>query len=174
MYDKLTPWERLPLLMAARRRGDEGESGRLAATAPKVACQLPDYYGLGQAFTLVSLLHFIEVSRLAAQYFATFRLPDDTRKEEQVALDQRVLMAHLFKTTLAGWRQFCAEFRFDPESCWSSLPGFDVVNRAADGSTAQTPLPKESGPRSKGSSNLPTPSPKASGPTCKSGLQTDR
>jgi hypothetical protein len=131
MYDKLTPWERLPLLLAAQRRGDEVESGRLAATAPKIACQLHDYFGLAQAFTLVSLLHFIEVSRLAAQYFATFRLPDDTRKEEQAALDQRVLLAHLLKMNLAGWRQFCAEFRFDPEWCWSSLPGIDVVHRAA-------------------------------------------
>jgi hypothetical protein len=132
MYDKLTPWERLPLLMAARRRGDEVESGRLAATAPKITCQVPNHYGLAQAFTLVSVLHFLEVSRLATQFFATFALPDDTKKAEQAAVDSRVLVAHLFKTTLAGWRQFCAEFRFDPEWCWSLLPGADKVKRAVE------------------------------------------
>jgi hypothetical protein len=142
MYDKLTPWERLPLLLAARRRGDEVESGRLAATAPKIACQVPDHYGLAQAFTLVSVLHFLEVSRLATQFFATFALPDDTKKEEEAALDQRVLMAHLFKTNLAGWRQFCATFRFDPDWTWRLLPGFETVIRAAEVLDGPNPAPE--------------------------------
>jgi hypothetical protein len=142
MYNKLNPWERLPLIMAARRRGDEVESGRLATTAPKLAWQVPDHFGLAQAFTLVSVLHFMEVSRLAAQFFATFRLPDETQKEEEAALDQRVLMAHLFKTNLAGWRQFCAEFRFDPDGSWRLLPGFETVNRAAELLDGPNPAPE--------------------------------
>jgi hypothetical protein len=37
---------------------------------------------------------------------------------------------YLFNAQLAGWRAFCAGFHFDPESCWSHLPGFDTIKRA--------------------------------------------
>jgi hypothetical protein len=131
MYDKLTPRERLPLLTSALSRRDELERGRLETTAPRVAYLLPDHFGLAQALALVSQRHFMELLHLAAEYFKTFALPDCTRKQEHAALDTRVLCGHIFKTKLAGWRQFCAEFRFDLEWYWRLLPGSDMVNQAA-------------------------------------------
>jgi hypothetical protein len=39
-YAILTPWERLPLILAASARGDEQERSRLATSAPRVGYQL--------------------------------------------------------------------------------------------------------------------------------------
>jgi hypothetical protein len=48
LYDRLTPRERLPLILAASARNDEVEGQRLAQSAPRMALRLPDYHGLGE------------------------------------------------------------------------------------------------------------------------------
>jgi alkanesulfonate monooxygenase SsuD/methylene tetrahydromethanopterin reductase-like flavin-dependent oxidoreductase (luciferase family) len=45
-------------------------------------------------------------------------------------LDVALLFGYLFNVKLAGWRLFCAEHCLEPESCWSSLPGYETVQRA--------------------------------------------
>jgi hypothetical protein len=45
LYDRLTPWERLPLITAAVERGDDAETHRLSRSAPRLHLSLPDYHG---------------------------------------------------------------------------------------------------------------------------------
>jgi hypothetical protein len=47
-YQTLTPWERLPLLVAACQRGDAVEEERVARSAPRKGYQLPDSWGLAE------------------------------------------------------------------------------------------------------------------------------
>src|SRR5438046_1433779 len=46
-YDPLTPWERVPLILAATGRGDYLEEERLSRSAPKLSYLIPDHYCLG-------------------------------------------------------------------------------------------------------------------------------
>jgi hypothetical protein len=36
----------------------------------------------------------------------------------------------VFKVLGAGWRQFCHAHDFDPELCWSCLPGYGTIRDA--------------------------------------------
>jgi hypothetical protein len=56
-YDKLTAWERLPLLLAAIGRGDDAEAERLASSAPTRTAQVAHYYGLWDGLALLSVCH---------------------------------------------------------------------------------------------------------------------
>src|ERR1700682_4117959 len=68
-YPTLTPWERLPLLLAASGRGDDTELQRLVATAPRRLLKVTDYYGLIQAFQEVANWHFMGLLQLAALFW---------------------------------------------------------------------------------------------------------
>jgi hypothetical protein len=113
--------------MAAFARGDEREWSRLAAAAPRV--QVPHHYSLAQALCEVADRHFMQLLNLAALYFMG---QADARDEEERmrALDAVLLLGYWFNVNLAGWRQFCREHGFDPETLWSDLPGLDMLTRA--------------------------------------------
>jgi hypothetical protein len=132
-YATLSLRERLPLIMAASRRGDEVERERLATSAPKVGWSVPDYFGLSMAFAEVSNLHLMELLDLAAVYFRALGLADShslSEEQRERMNDAALMFGYLLKVNLAGWRQFCAENGFDPDLCWSCLPGFEPVRRA--------------------------------------------
>ena len=69
LYDRLTPRERLPLLVAAAARGDEQERHRLARSAPTQLQQVPDYYRLGDALQQVLLLQVARAADAAARFW---------------------------------------------------------------------------------------------------------
>ena len=131
LYDRLTPWERLPLILAASARGDEAERDRLVRAAPKVGYRVPDHFGLAMAFREMADRHFMELLNLAALYFQSLALADALSGErDDHMLDTALLCGYLFQVQLAGWRQFCAEVHLEPEFCWSYCPGFDTLQRA--------------------------------------------
>jgi hypothetical protein len=76
MCDRLTPRERLPLIMGASGRGDDLDRQRLVASAPRVSYRVPDYFGLAQAVREVSEMHFMELLSLAASSFESLSLAD--------------------------------------------------------------------------------------------------
>jgi hypothetical protein len=130
-YDKLTPRERLPLILAASARGDEQERDRLGASAPRVLWRVADYFGLGLAHLEISHLHFMELLDHAALLFETLMAtdtPEDKYSKRLLGVAQT--FGFVFKTKLAGWRLFCREQNLDPELCWSCLPGFRTLKRA--------------------------------------------
>src|SRR5262249_7136930 len=69
LYDRLTPRERLPLLIAAARRGDEAELHRLQYTAPKQKWQMGDYVPHAEAFHEVVHYHLLTVLDLGMHFW---------------------------------------------------------------------------------------------------------
>jgi hypothetical protein len=130
-YGTLSPWERFPLILAASARGDAQERDRLAVSAPRVGLRVQDYFGLAVGFIELSNRQFLELLDLAATYLETMHLAGTIKGESAGrAWDAVLALGYLFNVQLAGWRLFCAEHRFDPDVCWSGLPGLDRLRRA--------------------------------------------
>ena len=130
-YQKLTPAERLALILAASARGDDQERDRLAMSAPRVLLRVPDHFGVALAFREVGEQHFMELLNLAANYFQALGFAGcEKGKAAERLLDLGLFFGYLLKGQLAGWRQFCAEHHFEPELCWTCRPGLETVRRA--------------------------------------------
>jgi hypothetical protein len=129
-YDKLTPEERLPLIMAASTRGDELEGERLSRSAPRVCFTVPDYFGRSLAFREVAELHFMELLHLAGMFLGLLAGETEADKISERFRGATMLCGFLFKTKLAGWRLFCQEESVDPMLLWSVLPGFESLRWA--------------------------------------------
>jgi hypothetical protein len=68
-YDRLTPRERLPMIMAAHVRGDAAERNRLVSSAPTRTLQVPDYYPLAKALGQASHWHMLTLLDLAGHFW---------------------------------------------------------------------------------------------------------
>jgi hypothetical protein len=129
-YDKLTPRERVPLILAASARGDQQERDRLMNSAPRVHYPVPDHFGLAMAFLEVSGQHFMGLLDLVANYFEVLGHAEGWEDAAgKRMLDVALMLGYLLKVRLAGWRLFCAEHCLDPEVCWSVLPGWETLQR---------------------------------------------
>jgi hypothetical protein len=133
-YGGLTPWERLPLILAASARGDELERDRLARSAPEVVYRVRDHFGLAMAYREVSQTHYMELLHLAGNYLAALALAETWEEGKHTEKMRRAALAlgYVFGVSLAGWRRFCQEHHLEPEAqvCWACLPGFDTVRWA--------------------------------------------
>jgi hypothetical protein len=147
LYDRLTPKERLPLLLAASARGDEAERDRLARSAPREGFRLPDYHGLAEGLLLASLFHLLELLDLAALYWQTGGLLEQWEaladEDDDHAPPQRLratvgMFSCLLTAKLDGWRRFCSEFKIDAELLMSDLPGYDTVKRTEEAARIMT------------------------------------
>jgi hypothetical protein len=127
-YQTLSPRERLTLILAAAARGDEEERSGLVKSAPRLAYEVQDHFGLARAFFGASAGHLLRLLDLAVRYIA---LPgaavSGKGKEGDQMQDAAFLLGHLIQVHLAGWRQFCDEHQFDPQVFWSRLPGCDTI-----------------------------------------------
>lgn len=152
LYYRLTPKERLPLILAASARGDEAERNRLAHSAPKEAFGLPDYHGRAEGMQLVSLLHMLELLDAAALYLQASGMLAEwaafaaLTKEEEDAPTKRLratvkTFAYLFMVKVEGWKRFFSEFNVDPDLLMKDLPGFATVQSTEEAArlTAFTP-----------------------------------
>jgi hypothetical protein len=68
-YDRLTPRERLPMIMAAYLRGDAAERNRLMASARTCTFQVPDYYPLAKALGQANHWHMLTLLDLAGHFW---------------------------------------------------------------------------------------------------------
>jgi hypothetical protein len=141
-YTNLKPLERLALIQAAIARGDEEERQRLMQSAPLVQYRVVHHWCVASAFWFHASFQFMALLEIAARYFEAWaqlqtlvkgadpqaKLGDEPEVCEK--WEKVLFLGYEFSTTLAGWRQFCAELKFDPERRWSSLPGFDLLKRA--------------------------------------------
>jgi hypothetical protein len=146
-YDKLTPQERLHLVLAANARGDEVECSRLKMAGRDVHLHVPDTWGLANALKETAEWHYMEVLALAAAYLEALLFAnscgcsDDQAEEDdqaEVSIDQAehvreaaFALGYLLRVNLAGWRQFCKEHGPNPEAFGALLPGWAVIKRAA-------------------------------------------
>ncbi len=68
-YRKLTPEERVALLISATDRGDGDDADQLAASAPSIVLELPNYHGLADGWMLLSMYHMMDKLDLALLFF---------------------------------------------------------------------------------------------------------
>jgi len=140
LYDRLTPRERLPLIVAAAARGDEADRARLLAAAPTHLFRLPDYYGLAEGLRSLALLHVARMLDLAARYShasGLFAQEEDCRgkagkAERARRLGATRMLAHLLLVNAEGWRRFCSELRLDGDLLLKNLPGYETLIRAEE------------------------------------------
>src|SRR5262249_8028678 len=90
-YSAFTPWERLPLLMAAHGRGDAAEYQRLEGSARKRTFQAADYSPLAKALGEAVYLHLLCLLDLAGAFWQCWglwmaslppHLPENAAKEQ--------------------------------------------------------------------------------------------
>jgi hypothetical protein len=143
-YEKLTARERLPLIMAATRRGDLVERDRLVAAAPRVTYSAPDHLPIADAYLHLVKFSFLELVDLAADYLEQLAVvahrPLDHDADQH--LDLLLALGYRFQMKVAGWRRFCATNHFEAQAFWSRWPGWARLQRAETVAQA-VPIPDE-------------------------------
>ena len=126
-YDKLTVWERLPLMLAALNRGDDAEVERLAGSAPTRPALVPHYYGLWQGLALLGVCHqMIQLERLCRLFAATGLTGAGEVGQDEGHRRLRML-AFRFVVDADAWKLLCAGVPIDPEAMLRHLPGCEAV-----------------------------------------------
>jgi hypothetical protein len=138
LYDRLTPWERLPLLLAAVERGDDAEARRLAHSASRLHLSLPDYHGLSEGLMLLTFFHVLgqferglrywQLVGTAADWEAFPVGPEDRERAERLWKIAR-LTAYRLGVEADGWMRFCEELHLDGEALLRDLPCYDTLRR---------------------------------------------
>jgi len=150
MYGRLSPRERLPLIIAAGARGDSLEQKRLVESAPKQTFQVPDHYPLSKAFQEAADYHLLTLLDLAASFWLWWALwltyprrakttPGAKQAGHKGASDYRLkewragsmvrYFAFRFVSHVDGWKKFCADLEIDSEVMLSFMIGWDNVRR---------------------------------------------
>jgi hypothetical protein len=152
LYDRLTPHERLPLMVAAADRGDEAEADRLARSAPRFACRLPDYHGLGEGLLLQLLFYMIAQLDRAAIYWHGTGLAEEL-SEFPIGKDDRArakrwrkllrLVAYNMVVEADAWKRLCAELHIDPETLLRDFPAYDTLRRSEEAARLDAYPPEE-------------------------------
>jgi hypothetical protein len=130
LYDRLSPRERLPLILAASLRGDEPEKERLARTAPRALYRLPDYHGLSEGLLLTAMLHVVQTLSLGVWFWrastalaeAGFDKSKRGRGQERRRGDALRLAGYLITVEVDGWALFCERLRIEPNGLLRDLP----------------------------------------------------
>jgi hypothetical protein len=137
-YDSLTPWERLPMIVAASARDDAVERERLVHSAPTHAFRVPDYRGLAEGLDDLVKLHLLEQLDLAVLYWRTTAWMDEETRCRKHRRDgrweerswQRVrLLAYRLVARADGWQSFYAQLPLDPDVLLRVLPGYEAVRQ---------------------------------------------
>jgi len=136
LYDRLTPRERLPLIIAASERGDEAEADRLAHAAPRIEWRLTDYHGLGEGLLWLTLFHMIGQLDLSLAFWQAQALafgreafpdgPVDKARAERL-WDLVRIAGYKLGVEAEAWRRLHAELHLDPEWFLRDLRGYDSV-----------------------------------------------
>jgi hypothetical protein len=153
LYDKLTPRERLPLIIAAGARGDQAEHKRLSASAPVEQYEVPNYYGLAKALKEAGYFHLLTLLDLAANFWQWWGLwtsyllrePAETgtkksrrgQKKSLQKLERRAggIVRYYASRVVAhveGWKQFCSELQIDPEAQLNFMIGWETIRRTEE------------------------------------------
>jgi hypothetical protein len=138
-YELLSPWERLPLIVAAGVRGDDSERERLIGSAPKYAFRVPDHWGLAQGVDRLVMVHIAMQLDLAASYWhlsaalaelSFGRCRRAARQRQDRLLNLLRLTAYRLVTYAEAWKLLTADLQIDAEDLLRDVPGYDNVRLA--------------------------------------------
>jgi hypothetical protein len=129
---RLTPWERLPLLLAAQDRSDDAEAQRLSTRCRASTSACPDYHGLRDGLMLLTFFHVIgqlergllfwQLTVTAADWEEFSIGPADKDRIERLWGLAR-LTAYRLGVEADGWARFCAELHLDGRRCCATYRG---------------------------------------------------
>ncbi len=138
LYDRLTPRERVPLMIAAYDRGDHAEAERLSRAAPRYGVTLPDYHGFGEGMILAALFHMLvqldliavyrQVEGVAEVYWEVARTKEQQAKAERLS-DGLSALAYKITVEAEAWERFCGELKIDPDTLLRDLPCYGTLKR---------------------------------------------
>jgi hypothetical protein len=137
LYNRLTPWERVPLIIAAGARGDQEEQERLETTAPTHLYEVPDYHRLSQALYQLADRHLIIQLDLALLYYQAAAMLEVYLPLTGAANDEREnrlgkimqLLAYRYVAQADAWRHVCGRLQVDPAVLLKHYPGYDNLQR---------------------------------------------
>lgn len=123
-YDKLTPRERVTLILEAAKRGDAPERDALQRTAPRRSYQIGHHHGTLEALQLVAHAHLIFQLDRALSVAMLGIIAEDTNANDLPTKAYRAACvgAYAFCVQADAWRAFCAELGIDAELAFY---GFD-------------------------------------------------
>jgi hypothetical protein len=135
-YDTLTPWERVPLLIAALAHGDDTEFSRLKTSAPRLLFEVSDHADLITGLQHLASRHMMRQLDLTATYWrlTAWNAEDlwlrrgkgnDPEAEKLWSLARQLL--HRFLVYADAWQRFCAELGIDPQALSRDYPGSDTL-----------------------------------------------
>jgi hypothetical protein len=138
LYDRLTPRERLHLLLAAAVRGDEAEAQRLMRSAPRLHLSLPDYHGLSDGLLLLTFFHALDPLERGLLYWHATGAAAEAEEfpvgKEDTDVAERLwavprLTANRLGVEAHGWTRFRAELHLDGEALLRDLPCYETLQR---------------------------------------------
>jgi hypothetical protein len=140
-YNQLTPRERLPLIAAAQRRGDQRECQRLAASAPRVGFNIGNHHGLVEGLELSACCLMLECLNFAGHFLLVHWTADATElvprgqklgASQNRSQDIAGIFAYLLCVKWEAWQTFCAEMNVEGDFVVRDLPGFDLLSRVVE------------------------------------------
>jgi hypothetical protein len=160
-YGSLTPWERLPLILAASSRGDKEERARLGTSAPRHMYRIPDHFGLADGLQRLSHLYVIIQLDQAALFWQAAGLREQyallPESEEHKVLEERLeellgALAYAITVYADAWKRLNSELQAAPELLLKMLPGLTTVRQVEEEARAIAPTAEEmtAGLRSRG------------------------
>jgi hypothetical protein len=145
LYDRLTPRERLPLILAAVERGDDAEAQRLSCAAPRLHVRLPDYHGRSDGLMLLTFFHALgQLERGLLYWHAAGAAADaeafpvgqgDPDVAERLWAAAR-LTAYRLAVEADDWARFCAGLHLDEEALLRDLPCYETLQRTQQAARA--------------------------------------
>lgn len=110
LYDKLSPLERIPLILAAEAREDETEVQRLHRSAPMRTWQFSDYLMPHMALQTLSQMYIVEqLDHIATYWHACWRLGNEVDERPEDWLLMADVAAYVFTCNAEAWKRFCKE-----------------------------------------------------------------
>jgi hypothetical protein len=137
-YASLTPWERVPLILAAIARKDDLEADRLGWSAPRVLFKVANHYGLEEGLECLAGFYLMNQLDLVACYqeALTCSMEGDLlyrgrewREHHDLFWNAARILAYRFLVLVDAWKLMCTELQIDPAVLIRDLPGYDTLCR---------------------------------------------
>src|SRR5450631_2755482 len=135
-YHRLTPWERLPLIIAAADRGDLVERDRLVQSARLIGFRVPNYWGLARALRDLAIFFQLEQLDFGTTFGEVMNLlkpdplvPDTQRSRREYKRPWEVaeILAYRFVVRADGWKLLCGELHIDADVLLRDLAGYQKI-----------------------------------------------
>src|SRR5690242_19389403 len=152
LYDGLSPWERLPLILGASSRGDTEERSRLRASAPRHLYRISDHYGLADGLERLSHLYVIMQLDRAVLYwqadglrehYASLAETEELKARDESLSELQGALAYSITVYADAWKRLSSELQADPELMLKLLPGLATLRQVEEEAWAIVPTAEE-------------------------------